>query len=99
MYNFWGILLAFAIVIDAARWSAVVRGAVIHGIETKGIVEARKLKRHYGVVLGTPFDPSIHEEEDSFFDIFTMMKMTMDNVEWLAGKAGCSGEGFGLLLQ
>lgn len=65
-------------------WSAVVRGAVLHGVE--GIVHTRKLKQHYGVVIATKFEAGLHDEEDSFIDPYYKTKYTRDNVEWLAAK-------------
>ncbi|PUU83105.1 hypothetical protein B9Z19DRAFT_1189884 [Tuber borchii] len=65
-------------------WSAVVRGAVFHGVE--GIVHTRKLKQHYGVKIGVIFKPGVHDEEDSYIDPFYETKYTRDNVKWLAGK-------------
>jgi len=65
-------------------WSAVVRGAVFHGVQ--GIVHTRKLKQHYGIKIGTIFEPGVHDEEDSFTDPFDDIKYTWDNVDWLAGK-------------
>lgn len=67
-------------------WSAVVRGAVLYGVD--GIVESRKLKRHYGVRMGTIFNPAIHDEVDAFHDVFDNIKWSRDNVEWLGSKVG-----------
>ncbi|KAG0124762.1 hypothetical protein HOY82DRAFT_617537 [Tuber indicum] len=65
-------------------WSAVVRGAVLHGLE--GIVHTRKLKQHYGVIIAKRFEAGVHDEEDSFVDPYYGTKYTRDNVEWLATK-------------
>jgi hypothetical protein len=65
-------------------WSAVVRGAVLYGVD--GIVHTRKLKQHYGVVLNTRFIPGIHDEEDAWIDPFDGLKRSGDNVDWLAAK-------------
>ena len=71
-------------VLKVYSWSAVVRGAVLHGVQ--GIVHTRKLKQHYGVKLGKVFQPGVHDEEDSYMDPFDDIKYTRDNVEWLAAK-------------
>ena len=71
-------------VLKVYSWSAVVRGAVLHGVE--GIVHTRKLKQHYGVVIAKKFEPGVHDEEDSFTDPYYDTKYTRDNVEWLAAK-------------
>ncbi|CUS11601.1 unnamed protein product [Tuber aestivum] len=65
-------------------WSAVVRGAVLHGVE--GMVHTRKLKQHYGVKVATKFEPGLHDEEDSFIDPYYEIKYSRDNIEWLAAK-------------
>ena len=71
-------------ILKVYSWSAVVRGAVLHGVQ--GIVHTRKLKQHYGVKLGKVFQPGVHDEEDSYIDLFDNIKYTRDNVNWLAGK-------------
>jgi len=71
-------------VLKVYSWSAVVRGAVLHGVE--GIVHTRKLKQHYGVVIAKKFEAGVHDEEDSFTDPYYDTKYTRDNVEWLAAK-------------
>ena len=71
-------------VLKVYSWSAVVRGAVFHGVQ--GIVHTRKLKQHYGIKLGKIFEPGVHDEEDSYIDPFDDIKYTGDNVDWLAGK-------------
>ncbi|RPB00764.1 actin-like ATPase domain-containing protein [Choiromyces venosus 120613-1] len=65
-------------------WSAVVRGAVLHGLES--IVHTRKLKQHYGVSIAKRFEEGVHNEEDSFTDPYYGAKYTRDNIEWLAAK-------------
>ena len=71
-------------VLKVYSWSAVVRGAVFHGVQ--GIVHTRKLKQHYGIKIGTKFEPGVHDEDDSYIDPFDEIKYNLDNVEWLAGK-------------
>lgn len=67
---------------DLARWAAVARGAVIHGVES--IVDTRRLKQHYGVVLAAPFDPDVYDKSTVHFDPFTMLFIADDHVEWFA---------------
>lgn len=67
---------------DLARWAAVARGAVVHGVES--IVDIRRLKQHYGVLLATPFDPDVYDESTVRFDPFTMLLIADDHVEWFA---------------
>ena len=74
----------YNLVLKVYRWSAVVRGAVFHGVE--GIVHTRKLKQHYGIRRGKVFEPGVHDEEDSYIDPYYNIKYTRDNVQWLAAK-------------
>jgi len=71
-------------VLKVYSWSAVVRGAVFHGVQ--GIVHTRKLKQHYGIILVKIFEPGVHNEEDSYIHPFYEIEYTRDNVRWLAGK-------------
>ena len=71
-------------VLKVYSWSAVVRGAVFHGVE--GIVHTRKLKQHYGIIRLKNFEQGVHDEKDSYIDPFDGIKYTCDNVDWLAGK-------------
>src|SRR5690606_19268195 len=66
------------------RWSAVSRGAVLHGLE--GVVQSRKLKQHYGVALCEPFRNGIDDENTAYSCIFTGLKYCNDRVSWFAAK-------------
>lgn len=66
------------------RWTAVARGAVIHGIQS--LVDSRKLKEHYGVIMGSPFNPRFYDRDTAYFDPFYSCLMTNDHVEWFAAK-------------
>lgn len=74
--------------IDIARWAAVARGAVIHGLES--IVDTRRLKQHYGVLLSAPFDPDVYDMSTVRFDPLTMLLLADDHVEWFAAKVSCT---------
>lgn len=52
----------------------------------KTLVESRKLKQHYGVVLATFFDPDVHDGSTVYFDPLSRMLMADDHVEWFAAK-------------
>lgn len=49
-------------------WTAVVRGAVLHGLDTRDLVASRKARRHYGTLVTHYWDPRIHDEEDKYWD-------------------------------
>jgi len=68
-------------------WTAVVKGAAQHGLDS--IVVSRVLNKHYGVVLGIPYDQTKHAEHSDqykYIDPLTEMQMTKDSVEWFAAK-------------
>lgn len=67
-----------------SRWTAVARGAVIHGIQS--LVDSRKLKEHYGVIMGAPFFPELYDAQTAYWDPFFSCLMTNDHVEWFASK-------------
>lgn len=54
---------SFMILRPENPWTAVVRGAVISGLE-KDLVASRKARRHYGVVVGRTWDPTIHSKRN-----------------------------------
>lgn len=58
------------------------RGAVVHGVES--IVDTRRLKQHYGVVLSVPYDPDVYDGSTVRFDPLTMLLIANDHVEWFA---------------
>lgn len=66
------------------RWTAVARGAVIHGIQS--LVDSRKLKEHYGVIMSSLFNPRFYDKDTAYFDPFYSRIMTSDHVEWFAVK-------------
>ncbi|KAH0163598.1 actin-like ATPase domain-containing protein, partial [Aureobasidium melanogenum] len=48
-------------------WTAVVRGAVISGLETD-LVASRKARRHYGIMVSKKWDPEVHSARFKFWD-------------------------------
>ncbi|RPA76200.1 actin-like ATPase domain-containing protein [Ascobolus immersus RN42] len=78
-------------------WSAIARGACLHGIE--GIVRSRKLKQHYGLKLGIRFREGYHKEEDSFYDDWTGLKYSSNNISWYAEKGDTVQDGERLTID
>ncbi|THZ04203.1 actin-like ATPase domain-containing protein [Aureobasidium pullulans] len=60
----------FIIMQPENSWTAVVRGAVLTGLE-RDLVVSRKARRHYGVVCNAPWDPSLHSPKNKFVDRIT----------------------------
>ncbi|KAH0545470.1 hypothetical protein FGG08_000471 [Glutinoglossum americanum] len=61
-------------------WSAVVRGAVIYGMnpDNKGMVKKRMCRMHYGTPISELFDPTKHEPDQGFIDDDTGLKFARD---------------------
>lgn len=51
---------SFVVRQPANAWTAVVRGAVLNGLEGAKLVVSRKARRHYGVLCRRSYDSSIH---------------------------------------
>jgi hypothetical protein len=49
---------------DHYSWSAIVRGAVLRGLEGS-IVDVKKCRRHYGHSLSKEYDPKVHFNFDA----------------------------------
>lgn len=60
--------LPLTILQPANAWTAVVRGAVLRGLENKDLVSSRKARRYYGTVVAQPWDARIHDPKDKFWD-------------------------------
>ncbi|KAM7191240.1 hypothetical protein V8F20_009418 [Naviculisporaceae sp. PSN 640] len=65
-------------------WAAIAKGAVCYGLES--IVHHRVLPCHYGVVLGQPFDPAIHDPAYNLTRPFDGAVFNVDFVTWFAKK-------------
>ncbi|KAF3035359.1 hypothetical protein E8E11_002700 [Didymella keratinophila] len=66
-------------------WSAVVRGAVVKGLQgdKTNIVATRKNRRHYGTSVAEVFDSRKHSESDAYFDQYNGTKRANNQMEWL----------------
>lgn len=62
-------------------WTAVVRGAVLSGLET-GVIVSRKARRHYGVITNRTWDRSKHSPNNKYW-CETMGEWRADNqIDW-----------------
>lgn len=57
---------------------------MIQGIES--LVDSRKLKEHYGLMMGAPFNPRLYDIDTAYFHPLYGCLMTDDHVEWFASK-------------
>lgn len=72
-----------------SRWTAVVRGAVIFGIEKadhNNITIAKTCPRSYGIVLNHAFSKSKHDRRDQFTDALTKTPMAKGQFTWFVRK-------------
>ncbi|OCK81694.1 actin-like ATPase domain-containing protein [Lepidopterella palustris CBS 459.81] len=69
-------------------WSAVVRGAVIKGLEqgAQDLVYMRKCRRSYGISVSEPFSEYKHAKDDEYIDPFDNKKKAKDQMTWLIKK-------------
>ncbi|CAH0044717.1 unnamed protein product [Clonostachys solani] len=71
-------------------WSAIVRGAVLRGLEGS-IVKEKKCRRHYGYALSHPYYPSLHAGYDkvkrfTHYDRFEKTDYLTGFMTWSMGK-------------
>jgi len=78
--------LPLAILQPENAWTAVVRGAVLRGLENKDIVSSRKARRHYGTVMTQHWDPLVHEERDKYWDDLTETWRANNQFVWFVKK-------------
>ncbi|RPA91804.1 actin-like ATPase domain-containing protein [Choiromyces venosus 120613-1] len=62
-------------------WTAVVRGAVIRGLEGE-MVQTRKVTKHYGTSYNTRFIEGLHPKRDAYIDPFTGKEMCRRRMQW-----------------
>ncbi|KAF4951137.1 hypothetical protein FGADI_7752 [Fusarium gaditjirri] len=70
-------------------WSAICRGAVVHGITNHGLsatlgvtVGARVARNSYGVRFNTDFDPQEHNRSDRFWSDKEQKWLAKNQMEW-----------------
>ncbi|RPA91803.1 actin-like ATPase domain-containing protein [Choiromyces venosus 120613-1] len=62
-------------------WTAVVRGAVIRGLEGE-MVLTRMVTKHYGIECDEPFIEGLHPKRDAYTDPFTGEDMCGRRMRW-----------------
>ncbi|KAI7231896.1 actin-like ATPase domain-containing protein [Hortaea werneckii] len=67
-------------------WTAVVRGAVLRGLEGQELVLSRKARRHYGTSHNEEFDSSIHSNRVKFWDDIRLCWKARHQMSWFIGK-------------
>lgn len=67
-------------------WTAVVRGAVLRGLEGAELILNRKARRHYGVHIHDVFQPNKHAAHLRYWDDNTERWMARDQMQWYIKK-------------
>ncbi|KAI7306299.1 actin-like ATPase domain-containing protein [Hortaea werneckii] len=67
-------------------WTAVVRGAVLRGLEGQELVLSRKARRHYGTSHTEQFDSSIHSDHLRFWDDLDRCWRADNQMTWFITK-------------
>ncbi|KAI7260445.1 actin-like ATPase domain-containing protein [Hortaea werneckii] len=70
----------------ANAWTAVVRGAVLRGLEGNELVLSRKARRHYGTIVNPNFDSAIHPQSVKFRDKWEECWRARDQMQWFIRK-------------
>ncbi|KAL7275475.1 hypothetical protein RUND412_001582 [Rhizina undulata] len=65
-------------------WTAVVRGAVIRGMET--IVQTRKSRHHYGVKYWEYWDENMHDPKNKYWDTTREKWLAENQIKWYIAK-------------
>jgi hypothetical protein len=67
-------------------WSAVVRGAVLRGLEGTEYVLSRKARNCYGVTCTESYDPDIHSPSRKYWSEFDEEFRVRDRMRWFIRK-------------
>lgn len=68
-------------------WTAVVRGAVLRGLEGSMVV-SRRSRWHYGTSYATVFDEEKHPISDRYWSPLWERWMVSDRMQWHIAKVG-----------
>ncbi|KAK5129421.1 hypothetical protein LTR08_003277 [Meristemomyces frigidus] len=67
-------------------WTAVVRGAVLRGLEGAELILNRKSRRHYGVQCRPLFDARVHSASNKVWDDNTEQWLANNHMAWYINK-------------
>lgn len=83
--------------------TAIVRGAVIHGLEPKAGPQrtevVRRARRSYGVPTNQPFIEGKHQERDAYYNPETGIKLARNQISWFIRMVGFIVESIAPLLM
>ena len=66
-------------------WTAVVRGAVLKGVEGS-MVMSRRSRFHYGTSYATVYDETVHKEKERYWSPLWERWMVSDRMQWHIAK-------------
>lgn len=81
-----GSLPRFEIMQPINAWTAVVRGAVMRGLEGAGQVLSRKSRRAYGVTAARPWNSAVHSKIDKFWHANEQVWKASNQMNWFIRK-------------
>lgn len=67
-------------------WTAVVRGAVLRGLEGSELVLSRRARRHYGIRCTSRFNPLLHSQSRKEWDHLEEDWIVNDQILWYIRK-------------
>ena len=67
-------------------WTAVVRGAVLRGLESAELVRSRKARYHYGILVTHVFDPKRHSLENKYYEHYEDVDKAKNQIHWHVRK-------------
>lgn len=73
-------------------WTAVVRGAVLRGVEGNMVV-SRKSRYHYGTSYATVYDEERHNVGERYWSPLWERWMVSDRMQWHIAKVSCADLG------
>lgn len=76
----------FEVMQPANAWTAVVRGAVLRGLEGADLVLSRRSRRHYGTSFSTTFDDRLHSVDSKHWDDLDEKWKASGMMRWYISK-------------
>ncbi|PHH62685.1 hypothetical protein CDD82_1983 [Ophiocordyceps australis] len=67
-------------------WTAVVRGAVLRGLQQGSMVVSRRARMHYGTSYATTYDEAVHPAGQQYWSQLWERWMIGDRMQWLVAK-------------
>lgn len=69
-----------------SAWTAVVRGAVLRGLEGTELVLSRRARRNYGIATSKRFNSLLHPPDCKYWDPYDEQWMAAERMTWYIRK-------------